>query len=296
MRQYGEVFSIENAFFVLRLLVKPMGKVIHTYPPLIAGRLILRYKRFLCDVRLDGTGEVVTCHLANPGSMLGMCVKHCEVRLSEAAELGKRKHKFTVEAVKVRNDWVGCNTMLANRVLKRLFADKEIPESSRAIPTTQRVVSEYKLGNRRFDFAVVDASGKLAQILEAKTVTMASDWYNVETQNECARDKKRKLPTTKPPECEETMRSGLFPDSESKRASEHLLALKEVANRLPVHLVYFVSRGDVDRVLPSVACDPRYAAVYADFKKQTNVFIHALLVDFQMDDSRNSRLLLRDVV
>ncbi len=39
--------------------------------PLIPGRLVRRYKRFLSDVELHN-GEVVIAHCANPGSMLGL--------------------------------------------------------------------------------------------------------------------------------------------------------------------------------------------------------------------------------
>jgi sugar fermentation stimulation protein A len=39
--------------------------------PLIPGRLIQRYKRFLADVKLD-SGETITATCPNTGSMMGL--------------------------------------------------------------------------------------------------------------------------------------------------------------------------------------------------------------------------------
>src|SRR3546814_15459118 len=70
--------------------------------PLVPGRLLRRYKRFLADVVLDGGsaggGEVVA-HCANPGSMLGLAEPGPRVWLLAAAN-APRTHSWSWEARK----------------------------------------------------------------------------------------------------------------------------------------------------------------------------------------------------
>lgn len=51
--------------------------------PLIPARLVRRYKRFLADV-VRNSGETLTVHVANPGSMIGLSAPGARILLSKS--------------------------------------------------------------------------------------------------------------------------------------------------------------------------------------------------------------------
>lgn len=90
------------------------------FPPLVYGRLVRRYKRFLADIVLED-GSEVTAHCANPGAMLGLTRPGDRVALSVSSD-PRRKLAHSWELVEVsagaQPGWIGINTALPNRLVE----------------------------------------------------------------------------------------------------------------------------------------------------------------------------------
>lgn len=95
--------------------------------PLIEGRLIKRYKRFLADVELVG-GEVITAHTSNTGAMTGCSAPGSRVWLSRSDNL-KRKYPHTWEVIEVSPGVLcGINTLRSNHLVAEAIQAGTISE------------------------------------------------------------------------------------------------------------------------------------------------------------------------
>src|SRR6202140_1866081 len=98
--------------------------------PLIEATLRRRYKRFLADVVLP-SGEEITAHVANPGSMIGLAPPGARVLLSKSAK-ASRKLPYSWELVEVDLgsglELVGVNTGYPNGLVGAAITAGAIPE------------------------------------------------------------------------------------------------------------------------------------------------------------------------
>jgi sugar fermentation stimulation protein A len=191
--------------------------------PLIPGKLIQRYKRFLVDAALD-SGEMVTAHCPNSGSMMSLLDSGNPVLLSRSAN-PHRKLRFTLELLQVRQTWVGVNTMNPNRLIHEALQTHAIPELTNYTEIKKEAV--WKEGCR-FDFCL--KNNQQLCYLEVKNVTLEENGW------------------------------ALFPDAVTKRGAKHLHHLIEVVEKgFRGVMLFLVHRADCERFRPARHIDFVYA-------------------------------------
>ena len=195
--------------------------------PLISGRLIKRYKRFLADVVLD-SGETVTAHCTNSGSMKSCLEEGAEVYLSPVND-PKRKTKFTWEMIKINSNWVGINTSVPNRVAFEWVKAGVIP----GLEGYTNVKREVTFEDSRFDIFAENGNEKC--FIEVKNVTYREGDF------------------------------ALFPDAKTTRGQKHLQTLIKVKeSKMRAVMLYIIQRTDVNIFAPAAEIDPDYARLLVD--------------------------------
>ena len=195
--------------------------------PLIKGKLIKRYKRFMADIELLN-GDVVTAHCANSGSMLSINEPGSEVWLSPANN-PNRKLQYTWEMIRVKRSLVGVNTQNPNLLVTEAIVAGKIP----ALSGVENLQREIKYGtNSRVDILLSMQAG-LQCYVEVKNVTMRRD-----------------LTDGAPAE---------FPDGITARGTKHLAELsKMVSQGKRAIMFYLVQRHDACSMTIARDIDPTY--------------------------------------
>ena len=189
---------------------------------LIRGTLVQRYQRFLADVRLP-SGEIVTAHCTNTGSMIGCKEPGSVVYISRSDKKGRRL-LYTWEIIKVGRTWVGINTMHPNRLVAEAITSGAIAELQGYDNVRREVVTRQ---GTRLDLCLEGSNGSC--FVEVKNVTLAVDG------------------------------AAAFPDAVSERGTKHLkelMWLRREGHRGAV--VFVIQRTDCHIFRPADEIDSEY--------------------------------------
>ena len=199
--------------------------------PLVAARLVERYKRFLADVVLDQTGETVTAHCANSGSMLSLARPGARVWLRKSDDPKRKLAWSWILEETEAGDCVCIDTSLPNALVAEAIAAGTIP----TLAGWSSLRREVKYGkNSRIDVLLEDPAHPRVYV-EVKNTTL------------------RRSP-------------GLaeFPDAVTSRGAKHLDELADmVAEGHRAVMLYLVNRPDCTRFTLAVDIDPTYAKAFA---------------------------------
>lgn len=194
-------------------------------PPLVAGTLIQRYKRFLADVALPD-GQELTVHVPNSGSMLGIREPGMPVLIQDSQN-EVRKLRFTLKMVQAESGaWVGVDTGIPNQLVTQVVSEQKIPELA-GYETFKR---EVKYGaNSRIDLYLTHPD-RPACYVEVKNVTLRAG------------------------------NAAIFPDGVTSRGVKHLHELMDMVTQGYRAVMFFlVERSDCDVFGTADHIDPLYA-------------------------------------
>ena len=233
------------------------------YPSrLIEGQFLKRYKRFFADVELtvNGRSKKAVAHVANTGSLRGVCDKPAPCRLTRHDD-PNRKLKYSLEQIQLETSWVGVNTRLANDIVAEAF-DLKLFKHWCHYSEMQR---EFRLSDKtRLDFRFTDPRGHF-HFVEVKSVSMTTpsgDGESIVAQ---------------------------FPDSPTVRGQKHLEELMAIVQQAPrsknsAEIFFVVQRADARTFSPAALIDKKYAELLRQ-AHHAGVQVSAYAVDLTPDSA-----------
>lgn len=195
-------------------------------PPLLAGVLVRRYKRFLADI-VDASGRPFTIHCPNPGAMSGCADPGSRVWCSQSTN-ANRKYACTLEIVEtLRGELVGVNPSRANAIVGEAIEAQRVSSLDGMVVHREAPIPGE---DGRFDFRL--DRGNARCYVEVKSVTLSrGDGL------------------------------GAFPDAKSDRACRHVVSLQRMRDAGHRAVLFFcVQHNGIERVTTADDIDPAYAA------------------------------------
>ena len=197
--------------------------------PILEGRLLRRYKRFLADVDI-GQSKPITAVCPNTGSLLGCQQENARVLLRDD-DSPTRKYRYTWIAIYVGRTLGSIDTAAPNGLVEDAIRRRRIPE----LAGYESIRREVRYGQEGSRIDLLLERGEERCWVEVKSTTL----------------------------CEQ--RVAMFPDAVTERGRKHLRELMaQVAAGDRAVQFFFVQRRDCDTFRPAWHIDPAYCETLAE--------------------------------
>ncbi len=210
--------------------------------PLIRGTFLSRPNRFTAVIMVNG--EVLRCHLRDPGRLTELLIRGREVVLRKTEGID-RKTRGEVIGIKSNGTWALVNSSLHSKIARWLIEAGHIEElRGWSIKKT-----EWKYGKSRIDFLL--ERGVKKGLLEVKGCTLVRDGV------------------------------ALFPDAPTERGSRHVLELMNAKREgFEASMLFLVVRGDAEKFSPNWEMDPKFSRnLKRAYEAGVNVIAYCLNFD-----------------
>ncbi len=254
------------------------SKQIFEFPrPLVTGKILDRYKRFIADLVLD-SGLEVLAHVANSGSMKTCWQKFCPVIATDCSADEKRNLKYSLQAVKMPDGWICVNTFAPNQAVKNAIAMGLISQ----LTGYDFLLPEVKISQHsRIDLMLWSAAN------DADACA-----FNQSKRDPVKLTKLRKKEISNENLCFIEIKNvtllqdhGLisFPDVRTERGQKHLqelISLKKQGYRAMI--VFFVARNSAEKMTTARDIDPQYDAM---LKEAIRCGVEAVAIKVRIGES-----------
>jgi sugar fermentation stimulation protein A len=194
-----------------------------SWPRLISGTLINRYKRFIADIRLNN-GNIIAAHCPNSGRMTECCEPNRPVWVS-LHDRPERKLKYTWELIEMPTSLVGVNTQIPNRLVHLSIQKNRIAE----LAGYDRIKREVTVDKTARIDLLLEHPGRKKCLVEIKNCTLVKN------------------------------QKAFFPDAVTARGLKHIRALEKMINAGYRSVMFFlIQRMDAESFAPADFIDPEY--------------------------------------
>lgn len=198
------------------------------------SRFVLRYNRFLLQVRLEVSGDLVDAHMADPGRLRELLLPGKRIWLRPATNPG-RKTRWTAVLVESPRgaELVSLDTTLPNRLIGKALREEWLTEFRGWV--LER--AEVRIGASRLDF-LLSGVGDRKLAVEVKSVTLVEEGI------------------------------ALFPDAVTERGARHVRELARIAGEpgWEAAVLFVLQRSDAVEIKAARSIDPQFAEALEEAK------------------------------